>query len=377
VFATRVVWHDRQVSSVLGARAATERPAWRLRDFFTAGLRSPAVLTVISATTAVWVLQVLFGPHGPTGVDDPIYRDLLAGVARIGQGQWWRLATSQLIHDSWWHLWGNMWPLYLFGPLVERAYGRAWFVIVYFTCAVSGVLLTIGLSHGLGFAGASVAVYGIHGTVIVLALSRLQQPGMWAYLVGATINVAAEWWPYTVVNFHINQVHLYGLLTGAVLATAFATARRVHWPSGAQAVITAAVVAVAVTIAVARWPALPRRAPTGIPSYVAGRLQPSTVGQGECPPSLFRDGSAYAQVAVVNSTCAAATSVASGASTAAGGSYRLDGFSCSAIHEGSGSPWASAWRGTFYAYSCTNGNGQVAFNWGRNYRRVAVGATPA
>jgi hypothetical protein len=32
-----------------------------------------------------------------------------------------------------------------------------------------------------------------------------------------------------------------------------------------------------------------------------------------------------------------------------------------------GSPWSSAWGGTYYAYLCKDGSAQVAFNWGTDY----------
>jgi hypothetical protein len=99
----------------------------------------------------------------------------------------------------------------------------------------------------------------------------------------------------------------------------------------------------------------------------SGSLQPAPVGSGECQAQQFSDGSVYAQIAVSNTSCGVAASVAQDADSAQGAPYASDGFSCTATAEGAGSAWSSAWGGTYYAYSCADGSEQVAFNWGTDY----------
>jgi hypothetical protein len=103
------------------------------------------------------------------------------------------------------------------------------------------------------------------------------------------------------------------------------------------------------------------------PPPSSGALQPTPVGSGECQAEQFSDGSVYAQIAVSNTTCDVAATVAQGADSAQGAPYASDGFSCTATAEGPGSTWSSAWGGTCYAYSCADGSEQVAFNWGADY----------
>jgi hypothetical protein len=99
----------------------------------------------------------------------------------------------------------------------------------------------------------------------------------------------------------------------------------------------------------------------------SGALQPAPVGSGQCQAEAFSDGSVYAQIAVSNTTCDVAATVAQDADSAQGAPYASDGFSCAATAEGPGSAWSSAWGGTYYAYSCADGSEQVAFNWGTDY----------
>jgi hypothetical protein len=99
----------------------------------------------------------------------------------------------------------------------------------------------------------------------------------------------------------------------------------------------------------------------------SGPLQPAPVGSGQCQAEGFSDGSVYAQIAVSNTTCGVAATVAQDADSVQGAPYASDGFSCTATAEGAGSAWSSAWGGTYYTYSCVDGSEQVAFNWGTDY----------
>ncbi len=106
-------------------------------------------------------------------------------------------------------------------------------------------------------------------------------------------------------------------------------------------------------------------------------LQPTEVGSGDCQAKRFPDESAYAQIADGGgATCTFAEEVGYGADGAKGAAYNKDGFSCSAISEGAGSKWASAWTGTYYDYTCTEGTEQVAFNWGTHYAYVPASTLP-
>jgi hypothetical protein len=96
-------------------------------------------------------------------------------------------------------------------------------------------------------------------------------------------------------------------------------------------------------------------------------LQPAAVGSGLCLAKKFPDRSVVAQAAAIGAKCAVFEAVAFAADGAQGAAFSSAGFSCAATPEGAGSPWAAAWSGTYYAYSCAAGVQQVAFNWGRQY----------
>jgi hypothetical protein len=103
------------------------------------------------------------------------------------------------------------------------------------------------------------------------------------------------------------------------------------------------------------------------PSPVVGALQPAALGSGECQASSLPGGSTYAQIDAANAGCTTSVDLAEQAATAKGASFAWNGFQCTGAAEGAGSTWATAWSGTYYAYSCADGVEQVAFNWGTNY----------
>ena len=89
-----------------------------------------------------------------------------------------------------------------------------------------------------------------------------------------------------------------------------------------------------------------------------GALQPTLPGDGECDAATN-----YAQIAISGSaTCTTAEAVVAAAN---GSNFSSNGYTCSATKEGSGSntQWSSYWAGDFYAYTCSNGGSQIAFNW--------------
>ena len=55
----------------------------------------------------------------------------------IAQGEYWRLLTPMFLHVGLAHLFFNSYALYIYGPAVERLFGRLKFILVYL---VSGLV---------------------------------------------------------------------------------------------------------------------------------------------------------------------------------------------------------------------------------------------
>src|SRR5262249_35828445 len=87
----------------------------------------------------------------------------------LGRHQWWRLLTACFVHIGFIHLAANMFALYIVGPILERLWGSARFLLLYFVSGVCGnsvmVLANLYAKELGGGAGASGALWGIMGSL--------------------------------------------------------------------------------------------------------------------------------------------------------------------------------------------------------------------
>ena len=135
-------------------------------------------------------------------------------------GEIWRLVMPMFLHIGIAHLAVNMAALYLLGWLLEPLYGYGRFSLLYVLSGMGGSLLSMEASSNVA-AGASGAIFGIAGAMLVTGLLRPQVvPRRWKSLFGAGILLAI------IINLifgrfvpHIdNWAHLGGLVTGLALA---------------------------------------------------------------------------------------------------------------------------------------------------------------
>ena len=146
-------------------------------------------------------------------------RGEMLGVA-VASGEWWRLLTSAFLHANVLHLVLNMYALYLFGPVAERALGPVRFVLTYVTVALAGSVFVYWFAHPQqGTVGASGAIFGLFGLVLVLMIKVGQD--VRTLIVLLLINGIFSLQPG--ISW---QAHLGGFLAGLVLGALFAYAPR-------------------------------------------------------------------------------------------------------------------------------------------------------
>lgn len=142
--------------------------------------------------------------------------------AAIDNGQWWRFITPIFIHIGLIHLFFNSYALWMVGPQVEKLYGPARFVLLYVGTGVAGVAASYFYNPGVPSAGASGAIFGLFGVLLVFGLRyRNSIPPFFKRAVGTgvlpviIINLIIG---FTMSQFIDNSAHLGGLLAGAALA---------------------------------------------------------------------------------------------------------------------------------------------------------------
>ena len=90
-------------------------------------------------------------------------RVLLSGALipeQVSHGEWWRVISGTLLHNSWQHLLLNLAGLVLIGRNVEVAFGRSGFVSLYVGASVAGAFFTMAAGHVVSV-GASGAIFGL------------------------------------------------------------------------------------------------------------------------------------------------------------------------------------------------------------------------
>ena len=142
---------------------------------------APATYALVGINFAVY-LFTLWQSHT---LSAPLFNDnasqalLCNGGAVLQWGQWWRVVSSIFVHFGWLHIGCNMWCLWNLGLLGEPLLGELGMVLAFLLTGVAGNLLSIAVhpmlpdQGGVVSAGASGAVFGIAGVLLMLLRSPL------------------------------------------------------------------------------------------------------------------------------------------------------------------------------------------------------------
>jgi rhomboid protease GluP len=157
-----------------------QRPSWAM---------APATYLLVGINCAVFLAMVARG----VSAGSPTVEQLMqwgannAGNVLLG-GEWWRIVTAMFVHVGILHLATNMWCLWNLALLAEPLMGSVGVIAVYILTGAAGNLLSTLVNWILyhnapggpvfpAGAGASGAVFGIAGALIVLLKSsRLPVP---------------------------------------------------------------------------------------------------------------------------------------------------------------------------------------------------------
>lgn len=194
---------------------------------------APATYTLVGINAAVFLLTLVrsHSPAGPTFEDNLSSALLCNGGAVLQWGQWWRVVTSIFVHFGWIHIATNMWCLWNLGLLGEPLLGEFGMFAAYLLTGVAGNLLSIAghpgfpESGGVLSAGASGAVFGLAGVLLVLLrspllpipqfeLKRLRR-SVWYFALLNFVVDAGLWVAHTRLQVD-NMAHLGGFLSGFV-----------------------------------------------------------------------------------------------------------------------------------------------------------------
>ena len=149
------------------------RERTKVRTIRTVPATPVATQALIALNVLVFIAETAAGAPLGGGGGGVIFNDgALFGPYIAHQHEYWRLLTSGFLHDGLLHILINMLSLYFVGSVLEPAIGTVNFLAIYFAsllCGSFGALLFQPLVPTLG---ASTAIFGIFGALIVVARRR-------------------------------------------------------------------------------------------------------------------------------------------------------------------------------------------------------------
>jgi membrane associated rhomboid family serine protease len=185
-----------------------------------------------SSSGTSWIYQhfVLFGPY----------------ISQLHE--YWRLVTSGFLHSGIFHIGFNMYLLWILGQQLERVLGSVRFATLYFTALLCGSFGALVQTTTTGVVGASGAVFGLMGALVVVQWRR----GYEAFGGGLggliALNLVISFLPGTNIAF---GGHIGGLIGGALAALAIHESDRLRQPwVGYVACLALSAAAVAGSVAV-------------------------------------------------------------------------------------------------------------------------------
>ncbi|MGB9728740.1 MAG: rhomboid family intramembrane serine protease [Thermoprotei archaeon] len=167
-----------------------------------------SVIRLQSATLTLIIINVIV--FIPISINDTILVLLAQNNLLVKEGFVWQLITSMFVHFGIFHLLFNMFALYYFGGVIEYAYGKSRFLIIYFISGIAGNIATYFLlPYNVLSGGASGAIFGLLGAYVILSrnvggLGAALVYALWVFLASSIIpgvNIVA---------------HLIGLISGII-----------------------------------------------------------------------------------------------------------------------------------------------------------------
>jgi membrane associated rhomboid family serine protease len=209
-----------EIASRLGWLAKETGDTGASRRYFARSRGGGLPFSISYAIIAITVIAYLVAP--PDNSDSSIFGRLLLDKSLVAAGEWWRLLTVALLHESPIHLAFNMYALYLVGPVVERIYGWKLFILIYLACDLAASVASFVFGNPLiGSVGASGATFGLFGCLFIAG--RVHNP----VLDRQSRNLTAQIGSLIVLNLILgftfgagtidNFAHVGGLLAGAWL----------------------------------------------------------------------------------------------------------------------------------------------------------------
>lgn len=179
---------------------------------------TPVVLNLIIINVLVYIVQFLFD-----GPDEKISRVIALFPYNTPFFKPYQLVTHMFAHGGFFHLLFNMFVLWMFGSLLERAWGPKKFLIFYLVCGLAAGVAHLALEN-VPAVGASGAIMGLFAafaylfpnTELIIFPLPVPIKAKYAVAIMAAIDLFGGVYPAAGGNI-AHFAHLGGLVMGFIL----------------------------------------------------------------------------------------------------------------------------------------------------------------
>ncbi|ASJ07461.1 rhomboid family intramembrane serine protease [Thermococcus pacificus] len=170
-----------------------------------------ATFSLFLINAAVYVVEAVLSGN-PISIGSNVLLLLGQWNYAVLNGAWWQLFTAMFVHVGILHIGFNMYFLLMMGRQLEHILGPKRLVMVYIVSGLMGNLLTLVLlPPNTVSAGASGALFGIAGTLIVM------MGVIGGNMQGALVNAFVLFLINSILPGVNPYAHLGGLLVGMVI----------------------------------------------------------------------------------------------------------------------------------------------------------------
>jgi len=184
---------------------------------------TPVVLNLIIINALVYLIQAMFdGAHPVTILDQKITGKIALYPYQTSYFEPYQLVTHMFAHGGFFHLLFNMFVLWMFGSMLERAWGPKKFLIFYFACGLAAGVAHLALENSPAV-GASGAIMGLFAafaylfpnTELIIFPIPMPVKAKYAVAIMAAFDLFGGVYPSGSNIAHF--AHLGGLVMGFIL----------------------------------------------------------------------------------------------------------------------------------------------------------------
>ncbi|MEJ3658313.1 rhomboid family intramembrane serine protease [Actinomycetes bacterium KLBMP 9759] len=185
------------------------------------GRRPLVVVALMAIDVVVYVVTVVQSGSFQANWMSPLHRATSLAPSLVADGEWWRLITNGFQHVGSVNLLITMLVLWVVGRQVEEVLGHGRFLGLFLLSLLGGsaAVMLFGAPQQY-YAGASGAVFGLVGAMVVVMRRLRIPPTQLLVLVGLSLAISIVFSGASIAG------HIGGLVTGAAVAAALVFAPR-------------------------------------------------------------------------------------------------------------------------------------------------------